>query len=184
MRKLIDVIGFLALFLATLSWGSFAFLSQAGCGGNTSVDFGDPDSVVLEDPSGSSGDSTTDSSTDDSTDSTDDTTDDTGVTTSEDALITVEIFGSVDTDSVTQPDEFTALFDCLGQDTADSTVDYIEATCGDDANAITQQYYCSLGIGYLENGGNDEELFETTEMSCTVDQDGVYTITEDELVVS
>lgn len=177
MRKIIDIICFFSLFWVTLQWGSFALLSQAGCGGNTSVDFGDPDGVVLEDPSSSSGDSTTDSTTDDSTD-------DSGVSTSEDAAITVEIFGSVDTDSVTQPDEFTALFDCLGQDTTDSTVDYIEATCGDDANAITQQYYCSLGIGYLENGGNDEELFETTEMSCAVDQDGVYTITEDELVVS
>lgn len=180
MRKLIDVLGFLTLFLTTLQWGSFAFLSQLGCGGNTSVDLGESSGVTLDDPADSSSDST-----DSTTDSTDDSTDeDAASTTSESAPMTYEIFGTMPEDAVTQPDEFTVLLDCLGLDSDDGTAEYMESTCGDTADAITQTYYCRDGIGYRENGGNDEELFEITEMSCTVDSDGVYTIAEDELIVS
>ena len=179
MRKYIDFFGFLVLFLSAFQWGPFAWVSQMGCG-STSPTLDDGNSSIVLDDGGTSSSS---DSTDTSSSSTDGSTD-SDSTTVEDAPITVEIFGSIATDSVTQPDEFTAILDCLDQDTSDNTTDYIAATCGDTADAITQDYYCSGGISFRENGGNDEELFEATQMSCTLDSDGVYTITEDELVVS
>lgn len=97
--------------------------------------------------------------------------------------MTVTISGDVcdaPTATVNNTDEI--IIDCSEpRDTSVPDEDYVTATCGSGDNTDVEDYYCSDGLVYRTS--DDTELFDATVITCTVDDEEVRIIEEEELIV-
>lgn len=97
--------------------------------------------------------------------------------------MTVTISGDVcdaPTATVNNTDEI--IIDCSEpRDTSVPDEDFVTATCGSGDNTDVENYYCSDGMVY--RASDDAELFDATVITCTVDDEEVRIIEEEELIV-
>ncbi len=70
------------------------------------------------------------------------------------------------------------IIDCSDRDTDDSMSDFVSVSCP----AETASYYCADGLAFRDNGDDDTELFEDTEITCVGEEDSEV-IEEDELII-
>lgn len=81
----------------------------------------------------------------------------------------------------------TLILDCSqpeNRTTTATTTDITTVSCGSGSGQASTNYYCENGIVIQDDGGSGTELFDQTQVTCTIDDDENATLSADELIVS
>lgn len=159
----------------------FSILCLYQCGGGQGISFTNP---TDNNNSGGSGSSDSDSDSDADADA---ACSDDGSTVSTTNL-TAEVSGEpCNTPSPSTAETGVILLDCgtpsPGRTTTDNEADFTTITCGTGGGADIAAYFCTDGVIFKDDGATTEELFETVEINCALDDNGNGTIIEGELII-
>lgn len=172
MRKIISLTFLLVSFLLPIKFGT---LLLSGCGsGNVQLEANEADGPGA----GTEGDSTTDATSDCDNPAAD--------------LISTDMAATVHGDACTVPvatenvgETISFILECTdARTTDDGTTDYLEISCGTGVGENVASFFCSDAIVFQNDLGDGVSVADIVQVECTIDGDGVGTITAGELVIS